>query len=196
MWYGHIPGKCFRRFLFDFNVAASMPGSVDLPAMFQVVSRWLHGMGTSQVSHFVFLCLIDADVLDLERYRYNLHPAVSTPGSNDPIGSFWVVSAWLHDSTASQVSISVHFHPINVSRYNFDSTALTPGSNDPICTYGVSLGWLRKSGTSVVSDFVFSRLIDANALNLESSIFTPRLPWHPVYEGKYLHPSDSLSRSP
>ena len=126
-----------------------MPGSVDLPATFQVVSGWLHGMGMSQVSHFVFLHLIDADVLDLEHYRYDLHPATSMPGSNNPIG-----------------------------------------------TYGVSLGWLRKSGTSAVSDFVFSRLIDTNALNLESSIFAPRLPQHPGYEGKYLHPSDSLSRSP
>ena len=180
----------------NFGAATSMPGSVDLPAMFQVVSGWLHGMGMSQVSHFMFLHLIDADVLDLEHYRYDLHPAMSTPGSNNPIGLFRVISMWLHDSAASQVSISVRFHLINISRYDFDSTTLTPGSNDPIGTYGVGLGWLRKSGTSAVSDFVFSRLIDTNALNLESSIFVPRLPQHPGYEGKYLHPSDSLSRSP
>ena len=143
---------------FKFNAAALTPGSVDLLAMFRVVSGWLHGMGTSQVSHFMFLCLIDTDALDLEHYRYDLQPATSTPGSNDPIGSFWVISVWLHDSAASQVSISVRFHPINISRYDFDSTTLTPGSNDPIGTYGVGLGWLRESGMSTVSDFIFSEV--------------------------------------
>ena len=88
-----------------FDAAASMPGSVDLLATFQVVSGWLHSMGTSQVSHFVFLHLIDADALDLEHYRYDLHPAALTPGSNDPIGLFRVVSTWLRDSGASQVSV-------------------------------------------------------------------------------------------
>ncbi|KIM59037.1 hypothetical protein SCLCIDRAFT_27616 [Scleroderma citrinum Foug A] len=71
----------------EFDVAASMPGSVDLLATFQVVSGWLRSMGTSQC------------------YRYDLHPAALTPGSNDPIGLFWVVSTWLCNSSVSQVSV-------------------------------------------------------------------------------------------
>ena len=85
-----------------------------------------------QVSRFSILRLFTIYALGLEHYRYDLHPAVLMPGSNDPIGSFWVVSMWLRDSSESQVSISVHFHLINISRYDFDLTTLMPGSNDSV----------------------------------------------------------------
>ena len=45
---------------------ASTDESNESISTFLRVSEWLHGLGTSAVSHFVFLCLIDADAFDLK----------------------------------------------------------------------------------------------------------------------------------
>ena len=177
-------------------MATSTDGSVDIQVTFRNVCGWLHDVGAYLVSHFIFFCCFVTDVLDLELYRSVLDSSVSMAQSIDLQATPRRVSTWLSGLGTSLVSRFCRFRLADFCRFNFDSTALTPGSNDPIGMYGVGLGWLHESGTSMVSDFVFSHLIDTNTLDLESSVFAPRLPQHPGYEGKYLHPSDSLSRSP
>ena len=152
---------------YRFDAAASTFGSNDPAGTSRRVYEWLGGLGTFQVSRFSILRLFTIDALDLERYRYNFHPAASTPGSNDPIGSFRVVSAWLRNSGASQVSVSIHFRPINVSRFKFNMAASTPGSMDLPATLPRVYEWLRRSGMSVVSRFIFSSWIGADMLDLD-----------------------------
>ena len=89
---------------FRFDAAASTPGSNDPIGTSGGVSELLRGVGAYPVSHFVFSSLIVVETLDLELSRFDLHPAASMLGSNDPIGTFRVVSAWLCDSRAPQVS--------------------------------------------------------------------------------------------
>ena len=144
-----------------------MFGSNDPAGTSWRVYEWLGGLGTFQVSRFSVLRLFTVDVLDLERYRYDFHPAASTPGSNNPIGSFRVVSAWLHDSGASQVSVSIRFHPINISRFEFNTAASTPGSMDLPATLSRVYEWLHRSGMSAVSHFIFSSWIGTDMLDLD-----------------------------
>ena len=56
-------------------------------------------MGMSQVSRLAILCLADL-------CGCGLGSIVSTAGSNDPIGTFRVVSMWLCDAHAFEVGCS------------------------------------------------------------------------------------------
>ena len=152
---------------YGFDAAASTFGSNDPAGTSWRVYKWLGGLGTFQVSRFSVLHLFTVDALDLEHYRYDLHPAALTPGSNDPIGSFRVISAWLHDSGVSQVSVSVCFRPINVSRFEFNTATSTPGSMDLPATLPRVYKWLHHSGMSTVSCFIFLSWIGADMLNLD-----------------------------
>ena len=48
--------------------------------------------------------MIDADILNLELYRFDLDADVSMAGCMDPMETFRVVSVWLRGVTMSQVS--------------------------------------------------------------------------------------------
>ena len=87
-----------------FDTAASTPWSVDLPAMFGVVSGWLRGLGTSVVSRFALLHLADTHALNLELFRFNLGPIASMAGSNDLQATFQVIWRWLCGARESMVS--------------------------------------------------------------------------------------------
>ena len=132
---------------FDFDAATSTPGSVDLPATFRVVSGWLRGMGTSQVSRFAFLRYFGTDTLDLELYRCNLDPTVSpSPSneSNDSVRSFRRVFGWLRCVSTSMVSLFDFERLANVYRFRFDSSASMAASDESIRMFCGLDGWLKR----------------------------------------------------
>ena len=118
----------------DLDAATLMAGSMDSVSTFWKVSGWLHNVAMSQVSHFMLLRLIHADVLNLELYRYDLDSIPSTPESNDSIGTFRVDYRWLRCAGVSAVSRFVFSHCIDLYRCELDSSALTAGPDESIRT--------------------------------------------------------------
>ena len=117
---------------YGFDVAAL---TVELNDSISTVwrdSRWLHDVGTSQVSRFAFLRYFGIDTLDLDVYRFDLHPAVLTPESNDSIGTFGRVSGWLHCIGEYPVSCFIFSRCIDLHSFEFQSSTSTAGSMDPI----------------------------------------------------------------
>ena len=132
---------------FNFDAAMLMPGSVDLPATFRVVSGWLHGMGTSQVSCFAFLRYFSTDMLDLELYRCDLDPTASpSPSnkSNDSVRTFRGVFGWLRCVSASMVSLFDFGHLANIYRFRFDSSTSTAVSDESVRTFCRLDRWLGR----------------------------------------------------
>ena len=85
---------------FELDAATLTFGSMDLPATFRIVRGWLHHVDAYPVSGFVFLCYFVIETLDLDLYRLDLDVIASPAGSNDPIGLFWMISAWLRGAGA------------------------------------------------------------------------------------------------
>ena len=132
---------------FDFDAAMSTPVSVDLPAMFRVVSGWLRGMGMSQVSRFAFLRYFSTDTLDLELYRCDLDPTASpSPSnkSNDSVRTFRGVFGWLRCVSASMVSLFNFGRLANVYRFRFDSSMSTAASDESVQTFCGLDRWLGR----------------------------------------------------
>ena len=100
-------------------------------------------MGMSQVSHFAFLRYFGTDMLNLELYRSDLHVAASMPGPMDSMSTFRSISAWLHDSGASQVSHLNFWHLADLYRFGFDSSASASRYNKSIQTICGTGGWHR-----------------------------------------------------
>ena len=119
---------------FCFDVAASTDESNDSISTLWRVSGWLRSTGTSQVSHFAVLHLFIVDMLDLDVYRCDLDATTLTVGSNYPTAMFQNVSAWLHDSRASQVSLFDFMHLADICSFKFESSVLTAPSNNSIWT--------------------------------------------------------------
>ena len=156
----------------------------------------LQHVNACKVSLLSFFCSINVS-------RCNFDAATSMDESNDTVSTIWSVSRWLHSAAMSQVSLlailryfGVDTLDLDVYRLDLDSAMSTAGPMDPTGTFQNVSGWLCDVGMSAVSGFTLSHLIDTYVLDLQSSVFAPRLPWHPGCEGKYLHPSDSLFRSP
>ena len=119
----------------EFDAAALMPGSMDLPATFRVISRWLHSMGMSQVSLLTFLRYFGTDTLDLDVYRSDLHPAASPSMFDVSVWTFRSVCRWLRCSGMFLVSHFNFMHFADFSSFEFDSSASTARSMDPTATF-------------------------------------------------------------
>ena len=72
----------------DLDAAALTVGSVDSVSTVWRVSEWLHGLGMSVVSLFVFSRRFVTHMLDLHLYRSDLDSTMSTAGPMDPTGTF------------------------------------------------------------------------------------------------------------
>ena len=72
----------------------------------------------------------------------------------DPVGTLWIVSAWLRDQITSQVGRFASWRSIDVYRCDFDAAALSDasyvsvgmlcmldGSNDPVAAFRQDVGW-------------------------------------------------------
>ena len=113
--------------------------------------------------------------------RSRFDTATSTDESNDSVSTFWMVTGWLHESGALQVSLSVFLCrfvvqtlDLELYRSDFDSAAVTPGSVDLPVTFQVVSGWLCYAGAYPVSFPVFWRLADLYRFRFDSSTSTPR----------------------
>ena len=125
----------------DLDAATSTVGSVDSVSMVWRVSEWLHGLGMSTVSLFVFSCRFVTHMLDLHLYRSDLYSSVSMPGSNDPTGRFRGVSAWLHGPGTSALSRFTFLSLADFYSFEFEPSVSTSTSRESvrtICTIG---GW-------------------------------------------------------
>ena len=67
--------------------------------------------------------------------RSRFESTVSTPGSNDPIGTLWVIPAWLHDQIASQVDRFTVVHWTDVYRCDLDAVVSMDGCVDSMETF-------------------------------------------------------------
>ena len=136
---------------------------------FRGISGWPRSVGTSQVSCFVVLSHFVVDALGLEVYRFNIDPiTLPSPSteSNDSIRTFWIVSGWLCDAGAFQVSVLDVWRSTDVCRFEFHMATLPPRSIDLQATlWGVS-AWLHNLGMSQVSRFVPLRYFVIHTLNL------------------------------
>ena len=72
----------------DLDAATSTVGPMDSVSMVWIVYGRLRGSRASQVSPFAVFPPFVVQTLDLELYSFDLHPAMSTPESNDSIGTF------------------------------------------------------------------------------------------------------------
>ena len=72
----------------DPDAAALTVGSVDSVSTVWRVSEWLHGLGMSAVSLFVFSHRFVTHMLDLHLYRSDLDSTMSTAGPMDLTGTF------------------------------------------------------------------------------------------------------------
>ena len=66
-----------------FDVATLTDGSIDTVSTLWSVYKWLRSADAFQVSLSVFSHWFLIDMLDLDVYRFDLHPIASRPGSND-----------------------------------------------------------------------------------------------------------------
>ena len=82
----------------DLDAATSTAGPMDSILMVWIIYGWLHGSRASQVSPFAIFPPFVIETLDLDLYRLDLDAVASPAGSNDPIGSFRMISAWLHSA--------------------------------------------------------------------------------------------------
>ena len=103
---------------FRFDAATSTLGSNDPIGTYRGVSAWLGSLGTSQVSHLVFLHCFVTDPLDLGLYRCDLDAATLMAGSMDSVSMFWKVSGWLRNVAMLDINIVVVclLHYISVKR--------------------------------------------------------------------------------
>ena len=100
------------------------------------VSEWLHGLGMSTVSLFVFSRRFVTHMLDLHLYRSDLDSTMLTAVSNVSIRTFRSVCGWLRESGTFQVSRFVLLHHFDLHRFNLESsasTAMPNGSERTIC---------------------------------------------------------------
>ena len=121
-----------------------MPGSMDPMESFGSVSEWLRCAGAFQVSRFDFLCYFVIDTLDLDLYRLDLDGNASMPGSNDPMQTFRVVSAWLRGADPFWVSPFDLLRLADVCRHEFDSSASPSMSDKSVRTICGMDGWPRR----------------------------------------------------
>ena len=129
---------------FHFDTTASTAGSMDPMESFGSVWRWLRGMGTSQVSASAVSRWFLIDTLDLDVYRFDLHPIVSRPGSNDLNQMFQIVCGWLHGTHAYPVSCFDFSSYADVYRLEFDSSASTALCNKSVRMFCGTDGWPRR----------------------------------------------------
>ena len=126
--------------------------------------------------------MVDIDALDLDLYRFDLHPIALMAGSNDPIQALRGISEWLGKSGMSAISLFVFscrfvidMLDLDLYRHDLDPT-VSPSpsneSNDSVRTFQGVFGWLRCVSTSMVSLFDFERLADFSRFNLDSSTST------------------------
>ena len=126
---------------YGFDSAASTDESNDSVSTLWRVTGWLCSAGMSVVSLFVFSCRFVTDMLDLDLYRSDLDGNMSTPGSNDPMHTFHIISAWLRCAGAFLVSRFDFWHLADSCRYGFDSSASTSMPNVSIWTICRSDRW-------------------------------------------------------
>ena len=113
-------------FRIGFDAATLTAGSMDSVLTFWKVSRWLHNVAMSQVSHFVLLRLIHAGALNLELYRYDLDSIATTPWSIDPMETFGAGLGWLRESGMSAVSDFVFSRLIDADALDIWSSVFAP----------------------------------------------------------------------
>ena len=147
----------------------STPCSVDLPATLRGISTWLHGLGTSVVSRFIFLHYAEVS-------RFNFEFSTSTVPCNESRWTVWMSDEWLRNVGMSQVSrfVPLHYfviHTLNLEHYRYDlySIALTAGSNDSILTLLSVSVWLCSAHVFEVSHFDFLRLADVYSFKFDAS---------------------------
>ena len=143
------------------------PGSIDPTGMSGRVSGWLRGAGTYPVSPFDLLRCFVIQTLDPDLYRFDLQSSTLPPGSNDLIQAFQVVSAWLRNPTAFQVSHFDFSCCFDLYRFDLDPITSTMPSNISIWTFRSVCRWLHRSGTFQVSCFVVLGLFIIDALDLD-----------------------------
>ena len=124
-----------------FHLAMSTDESNDSVSMLWRVTGWLRGAGMSTVSLFVFSCRFVTDTLDLDLYRSDLDGNALMPGSNDPVHTFHIVSAWLRCAGAFLVSRFDFWHLADSCTYGFDSSMSTSTPNMSIRTICRSDRW-------------------------------------------------------
>ena len=123
--------------------------------------------------------MIDADILNLELYRFNLDADMSMAGCMDPMEMFRVVSAWLRGVAMSQVSrlaalryFDIDTLDLGLYRCDLDPTASPSPSNDSVQRFWIICGWLHCSGAFLVSCFDFSALADFYRFEFDSATST------------------------
>ena len=110
-------------------------------ATFQGVLWWLHGPDVFWVSPFTIFPLFIVETLDPDLYRSNLYFSTSTPGSNDPIGMFRVISGWLHCAGMFLVNRFVFLHLADFYSSELEPSVLTLMPNESVWMVCVSDGW-------------------------------------------------------
>ena len=124
-----------------FNSTVLTPRSMDLPATLWSHYEWLRDSGTSAVSYFSFLSCFVVQTLNLELSRLDLDAATSTLGSNDPVGSFRIVSAWPHRSGVFLVGQFNFWCLANIYSFDFKSSTSMLTPNGTIRTLCGTDGW-------------------------------------------------------
>ncbi|KIM54555.1 hypothetical protein SCLCIDRAFT_30997 [Scleroderma citrinum Foug A] len=104
---------------FNLDPTTSTFGHMDSVSTFWWVSEWLGESGMSAVSLFVFSCYFGTDMLDLDVYRSDLHPAALPSTFDVSVRTFRSVCGWLHDSRASQSSTSTVTFNVSVQQCCF-----------------------------------------------------------------------------
>ena len=111
---------------------------------FWIISWWLHSSGEYLVSHFILSCWFLIDTLDLDVYRFNLHPIASRTGSNDLNQTFRIICRWMCGTHAYPVSCFDFSSYADIYRLEFDSSASTAPCNESIWMFFRTDGWLRR----------------------------------------------------
>ena len=128
----------------NLHAATSTAGPMDSVSTVWIVYGRLRGSRASQVSPFAFLLLFVIEALDLEPCRFDLHAAALTPESNDSIGMFGIISAWLRGADAFEVSHFDFTALADFCRFNLDPSASPSTRNVSVRTLCRMDRWHRR----------------------------------------------------
>ena len=110
-------------------------------ATFRGILWWLHGPDAFWVSPFTVFPFFVIETLDPDLYRSDLYFSTSTPVSNDPIGTFRVISGWLRCAGAFLVNRFVFLHLADFYSFKLEPSVSTLMPNESVRTVCVSDGW-------------------------------------------------------
>ena len=110
-------------------------------ATFRGVLWWLHGPDAFWVSPFTVFPFFVIETLNPDLYRSDLYFSTSTPVSNDPIGTFRVISGWLCCAGAFLVNCFVFLRLADFYSFKLEPSASMLMPNESVWTVCVSDGW-------------------------------------------------------